>query len=249
MRWFHDLTGLPDDRPATVRAAITPEGEWLHCRANGRRLRAGRLTTPALAELRGPPTGSAPMHFAEVVGDVAALHADPANAGAVFQVASQFNLLEMIGPHVTPEQGIAGYAHDLTQGRACAMACAAGTIWRNYLLPLGDQIGQSASRQIDTMADLGTTLGNGSGALWQMRNGYLLPQPGALPRITAALSGREAALRDLIRIGLQAETEVTLPGAGHCVTQVYASALPVAYGGGHMAEWQPLCPAGARGGL
>jgi len=39
-------------------------------------------------------------------------------APAPFQVASQFNLLEMTGPSVTPEHGVARYAHDPTQGPA-----------------------------------------------------------------------------------------------------------------------------------
>ena len=43
----------------------------------------------------------------EVVADVQALHADAANAGTLFQVASQFNLLEMTSPDLTPEQGYA----------------------------------------------------------------------------------------------------------------------------------------------
>jgi hypothetical protein len=55
------------------------------------------------------------------------LHFDPANgrpadvdagagSAAVFQVASQFNCLEMIGPRVRPEDGITMYASDPTQG-------------------------------------------------------------------------------------------------------------------------------------
>jgi len=38
--------------------------------------------------------------------DVQSLHAAASNAGALFQVASQFNLLEMMSPEVTPEQGV-----------------------------------------------------------------------------------------------------------------------------------------------
>lgn len=238
MDWFTTLTGLPDDSPATVRAGIAVEGEWLVSRGNGRRMRAGRLSLPALADL--PLPGDGPMALAEIVADVADLHADPANAGAVFQVASQFNLLEMVGPHVTPDDGIARYAHDHTQGPACAMSCGAGTIWRNYLMPLAGGRGQDAGRQIDTIADLGAALGNAGGALWDMRNGYLLPHPGALARIAAAIRGQEPRLRGLLRLGVQADTEVTRPGGGHCVTQIYASALPVAYGRGAAAEWEPF---------
>ncbi|MCK5683507.1 hypothetical protein KAJ27_05280 [bacterium] len=50
----------------------------------------------------------------------------------MFQVASQFNLLEMVSPGVTPEEGVGRYEHDHTQGPACAIACGVGTIYRNY---------------------------------------------------------------------------------------------------------------------
>ena len=38
----------------------------------------------------------------------------------------------MVGPGVIPEQGITAYASDKTQGPVCAMACPAGTLFRNY---------------------------------------------------------------------------------------------------------------------
>jgi hypothetical protein len=48
----------------------------------------------------------------------------------VFQVASQFNVLEMVSPDVGPEAGVTGYQHDRTQGPACAMSCPAATVFR-----------------------------------------------------------------------------------------------------------------------
>lgn len=47
------------------------------------------------------------------------LHGSPEFEGAWFQVASQFNALEMPSPSVTPEQGVTAYVHDRTQGPAC----------------------------------------------------------------------------------------------------------------------------------
>ena len=225
---------------ATGRAGVVVEGDTL-VMPNGRRLVAGQLEIPALAELAPPPQGPARLKLREVVADVQALHADPGNANAVFQVASQFNLLEMVGPDVTPEQGIARYSHDRTQGPACAMACAAGTIWRNYLVPLGDQVGQTAPRQIDTLADLGAALGNTGEKLWRMRNGYALPQKGGLSRVAKAIAAGDAqVLKDLVRIGVQHGTQVTLGDTSHLVTQVYASALPIAYAPAPLAEWQAI---------
>ena len=57
-------------------------------------------------------------------------------APVVVQAASQFNLLEMPDPNVIPERGISKYELDPTQGPACATACAAGTAYRNYLVPV-----------------------------------------------------------------------------------------------------------------
>ena len=54
------------------------------------------------------------------------MHGLPENRGALFQVASQFNMLEMVGPRVTPEEGVTRYEHDRTQGPACAMAAGRG---------------------------------------------------------------------------------------------------------------------------
>jgi hypothetical protein len=169
----------------------------------------------------------------EVVGDVQALHREASNQGALFQVASQFNLLEMVSPSVTPEQGIDIYENDLTQGPACAIACGAGTIYRNYFVPLGDQIGQTANQQIDCLSDVGDALGNQGNRLWSMRNGYALATAEGLRDIADQLVGADEAhremLRGLLRIGIQWQTQVTLGDAQHTVTQAYCSALPVSY--------------------
>ncbi|HEY6918235.1 MAG TPA: hypothetical protein VI412_03185 [Tabrizicola sp.] len=239
--WFTDLTGLPSDRAEVVRKGIHLDGEVLTCLPNGRRMVAGRLLTPSLGDLPPPPTGPQRITVTEVVADVRALHADPANAGALFQVASQFNLLEMIGPHIPPEAGIARYASDLTQGPACAMACAAGTIYRAYFAPVGAGVGQTHDRQLDMLADLGRALGNADASLWEMRNGYALPPPGGLPKVASRIVATDRVeLTRLLRVGVQQGTEVTLPGAGHLVHQVYASALPVAYSPYPPTDWGPF---------
>jgi hypothetical protein len=60
-----------------------------------------------------------------LIADVRALHQDDTFKGALFQIAWQFNLLEMIGPDVSPEHGVTRYQHDRTQGPACAIAAGA----------------------------------------------------------------------------------------------------------------------------
>ena len=129
----------------------------------------------------------------EVVADVQALHTDVAHAGAMFQVASQFNLLEMTSPSVTPEQGVGIYAHDHTQGPACAIAAGAGTMYRNYFAPVHGHIGQSASHQIGCLADLGDALGNTASRLWEMRNGYALASESGVVRDRPASARRQRA--------------------------------------------------------
>jgi hypothetical protein len=113
------------------------------------------------------------------------------NAGALFQVASQFNLLEMISPEVTPEDGVTRYRNDPTQGPACAIAAGAATIYRNYFAPIGGGYGQTATRQFDGLADLGAALAAALNkpveALWRMSNGYALCTRAGLDAIAAHL--------------------------------------------------------------
>jgi len=113
-----------------------------------------------------------------VTGDVRHMHKSPENAGALFQVASQFNTLEMTGPEVTPEHGVTIYQYDGTQGPACAIAAGAATIYRNYFAPIGGSEGQTKDRQYDGLADLGKVLSSALnqpvGTLWRMCSGYAL---------------------------------------------------------------------------
>ena len=234
--WFEKLTGFAED-PEQVRAKLSVDGPVLESRKNGKTLVCGELETPSLAELRhrvqasGYETGA--MTVREVVANVQKVHTNTANTGALFQVASQFNLLEMVSPEVTPEDGISRYAKDRTQGPACAIAAGAGTIYRNYFVPVHGQTGQSATNQIDCLADIGVALGNTEHRLWDMRNGYALPSRHGLveigQRLDALSEPKLDALRQLLRIGLQWHTQVTLAGCTHTVSQAYCSALPVAY--------------------
>ncbi|MBK6429448.1 hypothetical protein [Candidatus Amarolinea dominans] len=235
--WFERLTGFPEVSPHQVREKIAVDGKMLISHVNGRAMVHGQLETPTLGELRervhasGYQSGK--MSVREIVANVQQLHTEVANAGALFQVASQFNLLEMVSPDVTPERGVGIYDHDHTQGPACAIAAGAGTIYRNYFAMVNGQIGQSASNQIDCLADVGAALGNTAGRLWEMRNGYALASQRGLAEITHRLqasSERELdELRQLLRIGLQWNTQVTLDKAKHTVSQAYCSALPVTY--------------------
>ncbi|MCP9836168.1 hypothetical protein KBY84_01510 [Cyanobium sp. N.Huapi 1H5] len=246
--WFEELTGFSELSPEQVRGKITVEGESLQSHVNGRVLVCGRLETPSLADLRERVQASAypagTLRVREVVANVQDLHADESNAKALFQVASQFNLLEMVSPDVTPEHGVGIYEHDHTQGPACAMAAGAGTIYRNYFADVNGQTGQSARHQIDCLADLGIALGNTEGRLWEMRNGYPLASRAGLVEISERLKSADEEQRDgwrrLLRIGIQWRTQVTLMDCAHLVSQAYGSALPVAYSRHASNLWAPF---------
>ncbi len=237
MTWFEELMGFGEVSPSQVRENIRVEGDRLMSLVNGRTFTCGRLETPSLGELRcrvpRSRGGAGRLSVREVVADVSDLHADEANGGSLFQVASQFNLLEMVGPGVTPEQGVGIYENDHTQGPTCAIAAGAGTIYRNYFVSVEGRPGQSADRQIDCLADLGAALGNADEQLWEMRNGYALASRQGLMEISERLqtsTERELdQLRQQLRIGVQWDTQVTIRDSTHTVTQAYCSALPVAY--------------------
>lgn len=237
MTWFEVLTGFEERYPDQVRKNITVDGEMMKSHVNGKIMACGRLETPTLAELRerirSVGRGDGSISVREVVADVQDLHVVPSNAGSLFQVASQFNLLEMASPNATPEHGVGIYEYDRTQGPACAIAAGAGTIYRNYFVPLHGQIGQSKNNQIDCLADLGRALGNFNNRLWEMRNGYALASASGLmeisPRLRSSSENELDEFRKLLRVGIQADTQVTLKDSTHKVSQVYCSALPVAY--------------------
>ncbi|MEM1065416.1 MAG: hypothetical protein AAGJ74_07930 [Pseudomonadota bacterium] len=235
MSWFTSLTGHDRETDQDVRRFLRLDGTRLHSLANERTFECGRFSMPSLSDLRGRATSDGPACpvVSETIGDVTKLLMARENAGAVFQVASQFNLLEMTSPNITPEHGVGRYENDKTQGPACAVACGAGTIYRNYFVPIGGSFGQSSGVQIDCLADVGRALEDGGPRYWTMMNGYARPVPGGLKRLNAALaaltSEQTRELQGKLRVGMQAGTEVTLGGVGHRVTQVFCSAMPVAY--------------------
>ena len=250
--WFSRLTGFNEGPYSTTRELLEANGSTLRSKVNDRSFCIGQFEMPSLADLRlrvAQGTGaSGPNRVSIVTGDVRKMHQMPEYAGALFQVASQFNALEMVGPSVTPEDGVTRYEHDRTQGPACAIAAGAATIYRNYFAPVGDQIGQSAANQIDGLADLGAELSRALGRpvpdLWSMQNGYALATRAGLEMIAAHLRETgDAAVNELagrLRVGVHQGVEVTdgPSSPGPRVTQVLCSALPVAYGRWPQPLWQ-----------
>ena len=104
MTWFEVLTGFREKSPSQVRKNITVDGDTLTSLVNRKAFTCGRLETPSLGELRNRVGCSrhtvGRLSVREVVADVLDLHTNESNAGCLFQVASQFNLLEMVSPWV-----------------------------------------------------------------------------------------------------------------------------------------------------
>lgn len=254
MDWFERLTGFREGNYAETRAKLKVEGGRLQSLANGKSYGVGELELVSLKSLRervmsfDSPAGR--LKLAAVNGDVRRMHRLPANAGALFQVASQFNLLEMTGPGVTPEDGVTCYQGDPTQGPACAIAAGAATIYRNYFVPFGDSYGQTATRQLDGLADVGEALAADLNrwveALWRMTNGYALCTRVGLDAIAKHLEGMQPdqldTLRGRLRVGVHSDVEVTdAEGTQRArVSQVFCSALPVAYSGVPSIHWKPF---------
>jgi hypothetical protein len=229
------------------------EGRQLQSLINGKCFGIGELELVSLQSLRERVRSSGlpgELKIDIVSGDVRRMHRLPENAGALFQVASQFNLLEMVSPEVTPEDGVTRYQNDPTQGPACAIAAGAATIYRNYFVPVGDGYGQTAIRQLDGLIDLGEALAAALNkpveALWLMANGYALCTRAGLDAIAEHLAeirpDQVDTLRDKLRIGVHSDVEVTdVEGVQRPrVSQAFCSALPIAYTRVPSGHWKPF---------
>jgi hypothetical protein len=254
MDWFEKLTGFREVGYDETRANLAVDGDRLRSDVNGKSYGVGQFKLASLAELRSRVKSekgvSAPTKVRIVVGDVRQMHSRLENAGALFQVASQFNFLEMVSPSITPEQGVTRYQRDHTQGPACAIACGAATIYRNYFTPIDGQKGQTATRQFDGLREVGKALGHATGrevgSLWEMKNGYALCSRVGLEAISQHLRklGDDDldALRARLCIGLHHNVEVTDPPSAQpaSVSQAFCSALPVAYTSVEPRYWEPF---------
>ena len=254
MDWFEKLTGFRETSYDDTRAKLKVEGSQLQSLINGKSYGVGELELVPLQALRErvKSAGGLPgrLKVCVVAGDVRQMHQSSENAGALFQVASQFNLLEMVSPTVTPEDGVTRYQHDRTQGPACAIAAGAATIYRNYFAPVGGGYGQTTERQFDGLANLGKALGEALDqpveALWEMQNGYALCTRAGLDAIAEHLGALQPKQVDILRgklcIGIHRDVEVTDAAEEHrpLVSQAFCSALPVASTNVPSAHWKPF---------
>lgn len=252
MTWFERLTGFAEGGYEETKRRLQIQDERLISLVNGKSYGVGRFEMASLEDLRARARsgGGLPgrLRLSIVQGDVRLLHRRQEFSGALFQVASQFNMLEMVGPQITPEDGVTRYMYDPTQGPACAIAAGAATIYRNYFVPIGDQSGQTERRQLDGLKELGQTLSERLGvptaALWRMRNGYAACTADGLVRISDYLGALDAQgldeLRGQLRVGIHQNVEVTDDDSElrPLVSQAFCSALPISYSAHPHAPWK-----------
>lgn len=251
MAWFQKLTGFRETSYEHARQNLFMQGSHLVSRVNNQSYDIGEFKFSSLAKIRQLAAAQPGAHdgtFTTIVGNVAVLHTKPEYDGALFQVASQFNALEMTSPSITPEAGVGIYEHDRTQGPACAISAGAATIFRNYFV-FGTE-GQTRDHQLDGLADLGAELVRNGVAksvseLWDMRNGYALAKRRGLGLIRdyiATLTVDEYdALVSKLAFAMHFDAQVTTAaGTTNRVSQIFCSALPVAYTNIPAGEWGPF---------
>ena len=166
------------------------------------------------------------VHLGNLVGDVSKLLIDPHNDNATFQVASQFNCLEMIQESSTPLDGITIYQEDRTQGPICALATPAGTAFRNYLVPIGGHLGQ-VPEQIDASRELR----NYFGQVGSFQNGYLFFTKEEIAHLNSRLQKDSEKVKRLLQVGDHTNLGVFKEGHlfPHHVHYVLCSGLPISY--------------------
>ena len=210
MDWFEKIFGFKESKD-NIEKYISIAQDKLVSSANNKTFTHGRLSTPTLLELRQSlPEENGKIKLSQILGDVGNMHREYKDA--LFQVASQFNLLEMVDPSYSPKDGITRYMYDRTQGPSCAMACAPGTLYRNYY------------SEVNTLDQVE---GMFPEKYWIMKNGYLLSTEEDILEYNILIEKYREQIKENIKFGIQYNTEVI--GAGHNVSQIYCSALPVSY--------------------
>mmetsp|Transcript_65852 Transcript_65852/g.122883 ORF Transcript_65852/g.122883 Transcript_65852/m.122883 type:complete len:503 (-) Transcript_65852:95-1603(-) len=235
--WFEHTFGFQEGKYFEAKDNFEFRDGVLQSKASGQKFRVGYFETPTLEKLkhrlsvamslaREEFKNAGELTFQNVVGDTFELHADPGNAGAVFQVASLTNCLEtLVEKGRVPEDGITGYCEDATQGASCAISCPAATVFRNYFMG-----GGQAETQVDLLSTAyGFLKERGTDGYWVVRNGYPLPRlPGRMGDLSRHMLSDQSlteAICDKLQVGIHPDTEVA--GGTHKVCQVFCYALPV----------------------
>ena len=158
----------------------------------------------------------------------------------------------MVSPRHVPEDGIECYKYDRTQGPACAIACAAGTAYRNYLVPVpfdktstdDSRRGQVRTNQLNGLYLIEDYLQEKLGKVpWQVQNGYIDSNSSDLEQLNELLKNKDARddIVERLCVAVQESTDVT-DGLDSPVnlTQTYNSAISIGYSNLSTQSWEAI---------
>ena len=288
-QWFEHVFGIPEPE----KANLSQINDWIKTNFEydyfrnvltvnttnpSRSFDVGPFSTPSVSEMLNrlddlPDKDLNRRLTFQVISDkqldVIKYITNPNNANAVFQVASQFNCLEMKGPSVLPSNGITIYVSDKTQGPACSIACPAATLFRNYFV--NHKVSSVPSRriyngqltsQLNLLTDSLDTLNDGQTAIpsqndgqtaipsqrhndrqqVRYKNGYILNFEPINKYLTDNTSDTYKNFVNNLRVGVQWDTPVwNVPDQKVC--QVFCSALPVGYENYNPDDVKNVCTA------
>ena len=244
MKEFEELVGFSDRDLGYdgAKARLRYSNGTVASTENGKEFGAGKLDVVSLAELRrmvdaenetGP---NIYVHTEAREECVKNYLLSPEYSGALFQVASQFNLLEMGHPSFIPEDGVEIYWGDPTQGPACAQAAIGATLYRNYFIQMPDGTrGQSKDNQINCLEAVLKWLKDKKPFVWNYQNGYVFidsPNFSIINDVLSTITDAERdELRGLLEIGIQWNVQINdeRRALKQFVTQIFSSAFPVRY--------------------
>lgn len=266
--WFKLLFGIsePDFTEIQNFFKISEENNQTILSVGDKSWTFGPFITPRIGQLRERHSKynfqKSKLKISIVQGDVQTLHAKPENNYATFQVASQFNALEMIGPGGSPEYGITKYSMDRTQGPACCLTTGPAILYRNYFT------NQTTKNQLNLLFDAQNYLEKKSDSsifkndlliqptpspsnhckYFKITSGYTIADTDNLIKILPDQINSDE-FKSTIRIGIHEDIPVTATHWGKRiiqktpqpkVTHVLSAAAAVAYNRGSDSIWKPL---------
>ena len=255
-KFFKDLTGLfesdfQQDRLARTCLVDLATGR-LQNRSSGRSYQTGRFRVVTLRQLRAETQGqrgsqpgkfsvffasqpSRESHYRRI--DVGALQADPQNQRALFQVASNFNALELCSPSDKYQmEHLEQYIFDNTQGPNASISAAAALVLRHYYafaaegVPIDEWPQKFSGRQLELLGQTGLPV----------KNGYLVLTP---ETVTKELDPQDVAVclheEAEVTFGLVRQDEHEVVQRPQFVDQVFTATVDLAGANAKLAQSHP----------
>lgn len=259
--WFYELFGF-DEMEHDVYEKLVIKENKLTSLVNNKSYDIGQFECVNIRDLwednyQNPKMIKNSLIVTTETGDISEIMNRSENKNAVFQVASQFNCLEMSGPSIIPEDGVTRYANDRTQGPCCAISAGPATVYRNYFAPVtekeGFQTGQSNDKQICNIDDLLNVIckiddDNIIRRDFNTQNGYTITTDNCLKKMNPIILKNYKMLSGYIKVGIHSNIQVTCKNWGkeirtdndHYVHQVFCSAPSVSYSNNDIKLWEPF---------